>query len=259
MKQLAAILLRNPRKTDRDKLCRIAGSRPLWRRGLAAFAVLLFTISALAQNKKAPAKPSALDLYVEQALRGTKVVDESSPGSLFTNAGSLADGFRDLRASRVYDLVTVVVSDTTSAVSTGASNTSRKSSVASSITALAGITAATGPLANLATTANNQQLQGQGTTSRGTTLTATVTAQVTQVLPNGNLVIQGQKEINVNSEHQTITLRGIVRPADLSSLNQIPSDRIAMLDVRVTGKGIVNDSIKRPFILYRLLLGLLPF
>ncbi len=102
-------------------------------------------------------------------------------------------------------------------------------------------------------------MQGQGTTSRGTTLSATVTAQVTQVLPNGNLVIQGQKEINVNSEHQTITLRGIVRQADLSSLNQIPSDRIAMLDVRVTGKGIVNDSIKRPFILYRLLLGLLPF
>ena len=221
--------------------------------------LLIFVICSAAKTKKSPAKPTALDEYVEQALRGTKVADESSPGSLFTNAGSLADGFRDLRASRVYDLVTVVVSDTTSAVSTGASNTSRKSSVVSSVTAAGGITAAAGPLTNLANTANNQQLQGQGTTSRGTTLSATVTAQVTQVLPNGNLVIQGQKEINVNSEHQTITLRGIVRLADLSSLNQIPSDRIAMLDVRVTGKGIVNDSIKRPFILYRLLLGLLPF
>ncbi len=48
---------------------------------------------ALAQNKKAPAKPSALDQYVEQALRGTKVVDESSPGSLFTNAGDSRTGF----------------------------------------------------------------------------------------------------------------------------------------------------------------------
>ncbi len=221
--------------------------------------LLIFMVSTAAKDKKAQPKLTPLDQYIEQTLRGAKTTEESTPGSLYTASGTLADGFRDVRAARLYDLVTVLVSDTTSAVSTGASNTSRKSSTAASITALGGITSATGPFTNLANTTNNTQLQGQGTTSRGTTLTATVTAQVTQVLPNGNLVIQGQKEVNVNSEHQTITLRGIVRPADLSNLNQIPSDRIAMLDVRVTGKGIVNDAIKRPFILYRLLLGLLPF
>jgi flagellar L-ring protein precursor FlgH len=109
------------------------------------------------------------------------------------------------------------------------------------------------------TTSGNQQLQGQGTTSRDSSLNTTLTAQVTHVLPNGSLVIQGQKEINVNSEHQTVTIRGILRPNDLSPANQVSSDRLAMLEVRVTGKGVVNDAVKRPFILYRLLLGLLPF
>jgi flagellar L-ring protein precursor FlgH len=171
----------------------------------------------------------------------------------------LADGFRDLRASRVYDLVTIVVADKASAVSSGVTNTQRKSSAKASVTALGGAIKATRPLANLANTAGDQQLQSQGTTSRDTALTTTITAQVVNVLPNGNLVVQGQKLINVNSEHQTVTVRGIVRPDDLSSTNQVASDRVAMLEVRVDGKGVVNDAVKRPFILYRLLLGLLPF
>jgi flagellar L-ring protein precursor FlgH len=222
---------------------------------------MLISITAAAGRpslKKAPER-SPLDLYIEQALKGVKTANESSPGSLYAQTGILADGFRDLRASRLYDLVTIVVADKASAVSSGVSNTSRKSSVKASVTALAGAIAATRPLANLAATSNNQQLASQGTTSRDSALTTTLTAQVTHVLPNGNLVIQGQKEINVNSEHQTVTIRGILRPDDLSPANQIPSDRVAMLEVRVTGKGVVNDAVKRPFILYRLLLGLLPF
>jgi flagellar L-ring protein precursor FlgH len=86
-----------------------------------------------------------------------------------------------------------------------------------------------------------------------------VTAEVTAVLPNGNLVVKGQKEIAVNSERQVITVQGIVRPEDLSPLNSVPSDRVARIQILVNGKGVVNDAVKQPFILYRLLLGLLPF
>jgi flagellar L-ring protein precursor FlgH len=192
-------------------------------------------------------------------MRGVQSTPESSPGSLFTRTGQLADGFRDLRASRLYDLVTILVADKASAVSTGVTNTSRKSSAKTSVSALGGVVKATGPLANLLTTSANTQLQGQGTTSRDSSLNTTVTAQVTHVLPNGSLVIQGQKEISVNSEHQTVTIRGIIRPDDVTPANQVSSDRVAMLEVRVTGKGVVNDAVKRPFFLYRLLLGLLPF
>jgi flagellar L-ring protein precursor FlgH len=164
-----------------------------------------------------------------------------------------------VRANQIYDLVTIIVSDNSSAASTGSTNTSRKSNANASVTSLAGVKSAAGALANLANATGSQQLQGQGTTSRGTTLSTTVTAEVTDVLPNGNLVVQGQKEISVNSEKQVITVRGIIRPDDLSPANSIPSDRIARMEILVNGKGVVNDAVRRPFILYRLLLGLLPF
>jgi flagellar L-ring protein precursor FlgH len=183
----------------------------------------------------------------------------ASPGSLYTPGGRLADSTRDLRAGEVNDIVTIIVSDSASAVSTGTTNTSRKSSASNSIKSLAGPRAATGPLANLLSLNNDQQLQGQGQTTRDMTLTTTISARVTSVMPNGTLVVEGTKNIAVNSEKQAIFLHGLIRPADLTPANTVRSDQVADLQIRVNGKGVVGDAIKRPFFLYRLLLGLLPF
>jgi flagellar L-ring protein precursor FlgH len=90
-------------------------------------------------------------------------------------------------------------------------------------------------------------------------LTTTVSARVVDVMPNGTMVVEGTKQIAVNSEHQTITLRGLVRPLDLTTANTVLSTQVGNLEIHVAGKGVVNDAIKRPFFLYRLLLGLLPF
>jgi flagellar L-ring protein precursor FlgH len=79
------------------------------------------------------------------------------------------------------------------------------------------------------------------------------------VLPNGYLVIEGSKTTLVNSENQVITVRGVVRPADLSNANTVQSGSIAQLELKINGRGVVNDAIRRPNILYRILLGLLPF
>jgi len=105
----------------------------------------------------------------------------------------------------------------------------------------------------------DSSLKGSGETTRSMQLSTTVTAVVERVLPNGNLLLRGTKSIAVNSERQMVEVRGLVRPEDLLAGNTIPSDRVAMLDVRVNGKGVVGDSIRRPFFLYRLLMGLLPF
>ena len=145
------------------------------------------------------------------------------------------------------------------ATATGATKTARTSKANNSVTALAGVTKATGPWANLAGISGTNSLDGQGTTSRQTTMTTTLTARVTQVLPNGNLVLTGSKDVQVNSEHQEVLVRGVIRAADLGPANQVGSDRLAQLEVRINGKGVVNDAVRRPFILYRLLLGLLPF
>jgi flagellar L-ring protein precursor FlgH len=230
--------------------------------GGTTFAVVWLTVGApVAAARKTPpaSQTSPLDQYVQEVNERSRQSANSTPGSLYYPNGRLADSVRDVRASQLYDLITIVVSESSSAVSTGVTNTARKSSVNAAVTSLAGPRIATSALSNLANTTNNTQLQGQGTTSRGTTLSTTVTAEVTAVLPNGNLVVKGQKEISVNSEKQVITIRGIVRPEDLSPVNSVPSNRVAQVEILVNGKGVVNDAVKRPFVLYRLLLGLLPF
>jgi flagellar L-ring protein precursor FlgH len=183
----------------------------------------------------------------------------ASPGSLFSPSGRLADSTRDLRASQVDDIITIVVTENVSAVASGATNTARKSSAKNSITSLAGTLAAGSPLANLADLSNAQQLQGTGQTSRNMAISTTLSARVVEVTPTGMLVVEGVKDISVNSEKQSIWVRGLVRPVDLNTANAVQSSRVADLQVQVNGKGVVGDAIKRPFILYRLLLGLLPF
>jgi flagellar L-ring protein precursor FlgH len=78
-------------------------------------------------------------------------------------------------------------------------------------------------------------------------------------MANGNLVIEGAKDVSVNSERQVVVVRGICRPQDLSVANTVRSEQLALLEVRVNGKGVVEDAVRRPWFLYRLLLGVLPF
>jgi len=181
----------------------------------------------------------------------------ASPGSLYSASGRLADNARDVRAGEVNDIVTIIVNEAASAVVSGTSNSSRKSSVNASISAAYGVTGS--KLNNLLGVTNDTELAGAGTTSRNLTLSTTISARVVEVQSNGNLVIEGTKDIGVNSDKQSITVHGIVRPADLSSSNMVNSVQVANLQVKVTGKGVVGDAIRRPNFLYRLLLGLLPF
>jgi flagellar L-ring protein precursor FlgH len=183
----------------------------------------------------------------------------ASPGSLFSPSGRLSDATRDLRARDLGDLVTIVVSDRASAIAKGVTNTSRKSSAKNTIASLGGAVASSNPLSALADINNNQQIQGQGQTSRDMTISTTLSAKVIDVLANGTLVIEGTKNIAINSEKQYIAVRGMIRPIDLTTANTIRSDQVADLSIQVNGKGVVGDAIKRPFILYRILLGLLPF
>lgn len=182
-----------------------------------------------------------------------------SPGSLFVPGSRLGDLARDLRATQLHDQVTIIVNEATSAVSSGVTNTSRKSSVVAGVSALGGQLKAASALTNLANSNANQQLQGQATTSRDSTLTTSLSAEVRYVFPNGNLLIVGRKELYVNGEHQTVTVRGIIRTDDITPANTVTSAQVAGMEILVNGKGVVSDAVKRPFILYRLLLGLLPF
>jgi flagellar L-ring protein precursor FlgH len=178
---------------------------------------------------------------------------------LWSPSALLSDLARDLRASRVDDLVTIQVTERADASSTGDTKSSRQSGVKSNVAAMLGPVAAKGVLANLANISGSTSLQGQGATSRQTVLTTTLSARVTKVLPNGYLVVEGHKDTMINSERQVIVVRGVIRPADLEPGNTVSSDRLAQLELRMNGKGVVGDAIRRPNFLYRFLLGILPF
>jgi flagellar L-ring protein precursor FlgH len=222
--------------------------------------LLVLAAAALAAKKKpAPPPASPLDRYVRDADARSAESSSASAGSIWQPSSRLADAARDVRASQVDDLLTVVVAEQASAVTSGTTKTQRTSSTKNNITAAAGLLKATSPLANLAGVSGDTQLAGQGTTSRSTTLSTTLTARVVHVLPNGALVVEAAKDIQINSERQTITVRGVIRPADIDATNSVLSNRLGQLEVRVNGKGVVGDAVRRPFFLYRLLLGLLPF
>ena len=224
-------------------------------RRLAASILLL---GATAAAKKHEPAPSAIDRMILDAQgRTPAAANAPAPGSIYGATALLADPYRDLRASRVDDIVTIIVADRASALSKGTTASQRKSSASGGVKRVFGKSIA--PLGDIATLSGAQDLQSQGSTGRESALNTTLTARVTHVLPNGTLVVEGDKEVSVNSERQSVHVRGVVRVFDVSTANSVRSDRIANLEIRVNGKGVVGDAIRRPNFLYRILTGMLPF
>src|SRR5437763_976607 len=162
----------------------------LLRKGIliALIALAPSVMLTAADKTKKPAEPSPLDRYVQEALSRPKPETQlSSPGSLWSPASRLTELGSDIRASQIDDLITILVAESASAVAQGTTKTQRQSSAKSSVNALGGVTRATGPWANLANLSTTTQLDGQGATTRSTQLNTTLSARITNVLPNGYL------------------------------------------------------------------------
>lgn len=233
--------------------------RTLFAITLISAAVVTAPMAAAKKKPEQKAAPqSPLDVYIREAAQQA---EQQTPteGSVWTPVAQFADLGRDFIASRVNDLVTIIVNEQASAVSSGASQTARNSAASLTIPQIAGIKSPTGAATNFLNMTGANSLQGTGTTSRQTTISTTVSARVTHVLPNGYLVLEGSKSVTINSEAQVVTIRGVVRPADLATDNSVSSVRLAQMEVLLNGKGVVGDAIRRPNALYRFLLGLLPF
>ncbi|HPQ16928.1 MAG TPA: flagellar basal body L-ring protein FlgH, partial [Bryobacteraceae bacterium] len=210
------------------------------------FWAALLAIAAQAADKDKTLSP--LDQYVQQAVANAERAAgrESAPGSIWQPGALLGNLASDPKASQVDDLVTIIVTERASAIAKGTTKSARASKANYSVGAAFGRTNPSGPLANMLSAAGEQSLAGEGATTRETVLTTTISARVAAVLPNGYLVLEGSKNVAVNSENQIVTVRGVARPLDIAPDNTIFSDRLAQLEVLINGKGVVNDAIRRP-------------
>jgi flagellar L-ring protein FlgH len=143
------------------------------------------------------------------------------------------------KAYKVGDIVTVLVMETTSAVSKAGTDTNASDSL--SLAFNSSIASYYKPNRNLSGSAANSS-KGQGSTSRTNNVTAKVASVVVKVLSNGNLLIQGEHRVEVNGETQTITISGMIRPIDVTIQNTIYSYQVAGAEVSVKGKGVVGDA-----------------
>jgi flagellar L-ring protein FlgH len=189
----------------------------------------------------------------------------ANPGSLFP-ASAGATGrykplFEDPRARNIGDIVTVALAERTVANRSSNASATKESSF--------GVEADLGSLTNLGNVFNGStassagrrasafgqtldglgasgstEFQGRGAASASNAFTGTITTTVIEVLPNGNLVIAGEKQLAVSSEEEVIRISGVVNPTDLVN-NQVTSTRIADLRLEYRGKGFGDDT-QRP-------------
>jgi flagellar L-ring protein FlgH len=184
---------------------------------------------------------------------------QATPGSIWMDSGRLTRMTTDVRAMRPHDLISVVVSESLAAETDGSVKNSRASSASSQISSLMGALHAGNALQNLINQNSAAALNAQGASATNSSLSTIFGGQVVDVLSNGTLVIEAAREVEFSQQTQTIVLRGLVRPEDISQQNQVLSTAISSLELEVRGKGIVSDYTRRPNILVRLLQQILIF
>ena len=162
--------------------------------------------------------------------------------------------FGDDKASKVGDIITVTINETASSSQSATTNTSKDTTINMQAPNILGLPSSMGvqnflgmgtqldPTVN-ATVANSNQ--GTGTVSRDGTLTGTISALITEILPSGNFRIEGRRSVTVNNEEQIMVLRGIVRPQDINFDNTILSTLVADASISLKGEGVVADEQRK--------------
>jgi flagellar L-ring protein FlgH len=209
--------------------------------------ILLFTADTA---NAAPKKPKVsnpaqlrLDYITRLQQQDVKAPSGQTLGSLWSPSNTLGELSTDYKARRLNDTITILVAVQTTAAQSGDSSYQRTMSTSSAITGLAGSinTAPVNPLfnANSATA-----LKGSGATGSNTQFSTSLTGQVVAVLPSGNLVVEAQRKIFMNNQHEDVTVRGVVRPNDIGPSNTVSSASLSNLEIEMKGKGIIADSTR---------------
>lgn len=221
-------------------------------------------------------RPNAVLEHLEDQVKDLKqgLSSYRYEGSLWEDRS--ADFYMDNKARRVNDILTVKIEEISTASQQVSTKTSRDSSIIASITKFLGSplhfglenfwgkdrTGTTSPSPDIpfkpeiASSAKSSH-SGSGKISGSGKLIASVTAKVIEVMPNGNLLVKGRKEVTIDKEKRLIILSGIVRPEDIEFDNTVSSSKIADARIEYTGTGVISDK-QRPGTYHRIFDWLYP-
>lgn len=223
-----------------------------------ALAILALSAASVAEKKsKAEKQQDSLDQYLKQLATPVATPVVTTSGSLFASRGLLADPYSDFKAHLVGDSLAIHIVQNTTISQSGSLASQRDFTHSSAITGVGGQTVSY--LNPLLAANSSTKLTGTGATSSKSSLDTILSAQVVALLPSGSMVVEARRELLANQQHENVVLRGVVRPADISSGNLIYSYQLSNLQLEVKGKGVISDSVRQPNIVMRTLLKLIGF
>lgn len=238
-------------------------------KSISIFSLYLFFLLFLGCAGSGGLRNTSLDLPehsggagVRPPVQSEKPLEKSS--SLWQESSSFGHLFTDPRARGIGDIITVNIIEKASASGNASTKADKKSSHSAGITSLFGFEKALADKnpnldpGKLLGASTDNSFDSSGEISRSGNVTATLTARVTELLPNANLMIRGTRQVTINNEQQLLIIQGIIRPEDISPENTIASTSIADAQIIYTGKGIVSDR-QRPGWLGRVVDLIWPF
>lgn len=163
-------------------------------------------------------------------------VTNAEASSLWSDNSPAASLYGDRKARVVGDVVTIIINESSSATRAGSANNSKSSSGA--------IEAGVGMFTflNNASFGNSDSFKAEGKISNTNKVNGTITVTVTEVKPNGNLIVSGTQNIKQNGEEQKITITGTIRPDDIKPDNSVLSNYVADATLRIDGKGPIANK-----------------
>lgn len=170
---------------------------------------------------------------------------QDNNGAIFQPVNGMAL-FEDVRAHRVGDILTVQLVEKTAASKQAATSTKKEQDIELGVDSLFGrdvMYNGANPLN--ASVSASRDFSGDGASSQSNTLTGNITVTIAEVLPNGNMIVRGEKVLTINQGDEFIRISGIVRPVDVTPDNTVLSTKIANAEITYGGRGTLADSNKK--------------
>jgi flagellar L-ring protein precursor FlgH len=216
---------------------------------------LIFFIPLYGCSKSVDVNPNVSKVnYSDEVSNYNEALSRKHSPSLWTDVGNSGTLFLDYKGRTLGDIVIVRIVESSSASNSNTTKTSKSSQYNAGITNLFGLPLDFGmddfldqgnPFSPTIATNTANTFNGQGSKKKSDTVQATIAARIVDILPSGNLVIEGNREIIVDQEKQTISVKGIIRQKDIDANNTVLSTAIADAQISYSGKGVLSDANRK--------------